>query len=166
MALLSILEYPDPRLRTVAERVTRFDAELARFIADLGETLHAAQAIGIAATQVNVHWRVIAIDVSKSADEPQVFINPTILAREQMALVEEGCLSLPGIYENVKRATQIRVRTHDASGASHELALEGLAAVCLQHEMDHLEGRLFVDRLSFFKRRRALMKLMQHRRAA
>lgn len=163
MALLNILEYPDPRLRTVAESVTCFDAQLASFLADLCETLHAAKAIGLAATQVDTHLRVVAIDVSQSHDEPRVFINPTILAREQIGLVEEGCLSLPGVYENVKRATRIRLRADDAGGASHEYELEGLAAVCVQHEMDHLEGKLFVDRLSFFKRRLAIRRLATER---
>jgi len=166
MARLSILEYPDPRLRTVAALVTRFDAELAGFIADLCETLQAARALGVAATQVDVHLRVVAIDVSQGAAEPRVFINPSILAREQIALVEEGCLSLPGLSANVKRATRLRVRADDASGSRHEHELEGLAAVCLQHEMDHLEGKLFVDRLSFFRRRRALKRLTQGLSAA
>jgi peptide deformylase len=128
--------------------------------------LQAARALGIAATQVDMHRRILAIEVSTGAEAPRVFINPVILAREQIGLVEEGCLSVPGIAANVKRATRICVRADDASGVSHEHELEGLAAVCVQHEMDHLEGRLFVDRLPFFQRRRALKKLTQGLNAA
>jgi peptide deformylase len=163
MARLTILEYPDARLTTVAARVTVFDAALGRLIEDLVETMYAAKGIGLAATQVDVHLRLIAIDVAEAADCPQVFINPEILASELPGLVEEGCLSLPGVYENVKRATRIRVRFQDRDGTVLERDLDGMAAVCVQHEMDHLQGKLFVDRLSFFKRRSAIKRLLASR---
>ncbi len=159
MARLEILEYPDPRLRKVADPVTRFDAGLSGLIDDLVETMQASQGIGLAASQVDVHLQVVVIDVAKQTAPPQVFINPQILSRDAIGIVEEGCLSLPGLYANVKRATQVRVRSFDRSGMAQESALNGLAAVCLQHEMDHLLGILFVDHLSFFKRRRAIKQL-------
>lgn len=159
MARLTILEYPDPRLTKIAAPVTQFDAALARLAQDLVETMYAARGIGLAATQVDVHLRLIAIDVSGDASRPQVFINPDIVASELPGVVEEGCLSLPGIYDNVERATRIRVRFRDVSGKALQEDLEDLAAVCVQHEMDHLQGKLFVDRLSFFKRRGALKRL-------
>ncbi len=159
VARLEILEYPDPRLRKIAEPVTRFDAGLTRFIDDLVETMHASRGIGLAATQVDVHLQIIAVDVSKQAEPPLIFINPLIEHRDAIGIVEEGCLSLPGLYAKVKRATQIRVRSVDRNGATRESELQGLAAVCLQHEMDHLVGVLFVDHLSFFKRRRAIKQL-------
>jgi peptide deformylase len=163
MGRLTILEYPDPRLTTVAAPVTVFDAALARLIDDLVETMYAARGIGLAATQVDVHSRLIAIDVSDGADRAQVFINPEILASDLPGMVEEGCLSLPGVYENVKRATRIRVRFQDPDGRFLEQDLDGMAAVCVQHEMDHLIGKLFVDRLSFFKRRSAIKRLAASR---
>jgi peptide deformylase len=166
MARLEILEYPDPRLRTIAAPVTRFDTGLAQLIADLVETMQASQGIGLAATQVNVHLQVVAVDVSQRAEPPLIFINPQIQSREALGLVEEGCLSLPGLYANVKRATQIRIRSVDPTGVRLESELRGLAAVCLQHEMDHLAGILFVDHLSFFKRRRAIKQLSAERHLA
>jgi peptide deformylase len=164
MARLTILEYPDERLRTVAKPVTAFDAALGQFCDDLLATMYAAQGIGLAATQVNVHWQVIAVDVSQAANQPLVLINPHIETRDKIGRVEEGCLSLPGVYADVERATQIQVRALDRAGNPCEYELEGMAAVCVQHEMDHLQGKLFVDHLSFFGRRRAIKKLTSLRR--
>jgi peptide deformylase len=166
MTRLAILEYPDERLRIIAKPVTRFDADLLRLIDDIVETMYASGGMGLAATQVDVHLQLVVIDVSGTASQPQVFINPRILTRDAIGWVEEGCLSLPGVYENVRRATRVRVRTLDGTGASHERDLEGLAAVCLQHEMDHLQGKLFVDLLSFFKRRRVVKRLNADRHAS
>jgi peptide deformylase len=165
MTRLAILEYPDERLRIIAKPVTQFDAGLLRLIDDILETMYATGGIGLAATQVDVHLQVVVLDVSGSASQPQVFINPRILRRADIGWVEEGCLSLPGVYENVRRATRVRVRTHDSAGAVQERDLEGMAAVCLQHEMDHLQGKLFLDLLSFFKRRRVVKRLNTERRS-
>ncbi len=164
MAKLTILEYPDPRLRTRAAPITRFDAALEQQIADLLETMYAAPGIGLAATQVDWHFQLLVIDVSEGKDEPQVFINPQILSAEGKAKGEEGCLSVPGIYDDVARAEKVRVRYLDASGATHERDLDGLLAICLQHEMDHLTGKLFVDYLSELKRQRIRKKLDKERR--
>jgi len=164
MALLQILEYPDPRLRTRAQPVTDFDAALKKIVEDLFETMYAAPGIGLAATQVDVHRRVIVIDISEERSEPLVFINPEILEREGVGTMEEGCLSVPGIFDEVKRAAKVRVRFRDRDGAAQERELEGLLAVCLQHEMDHLEGKLFVDYLSELKRERIRKKLEKDRR--
>jgi peptide deformylase len=164
MALLQILEYPDPRLRTRAQPVTDFDAALAKLIEDMFETMYAAPGIGLAATQVDEHRRLIVIDVSGERTEPLVFINPEILEREGVGTMEEGCLSVPGIFDEVKRAARVRVRFQDRNGAVEERELEGLLAVCLQHEMDHLDGKLFVDYLSELKRERIRKKLEKDRR--
>jgi peptide deformylase len=164
MALLTILEFPDPRLRTRATDVTEFDASLGRLIDDMFETMYKAPGIGLAATQVNVHKRLIVIDTSKENDDPQVFINPEILSRDGIEVTEEGCLSVPGIYEEVQRAERIRVRARDRHGATFERDLDGLLAVCLQHEMDHLQGKLFVDYLSDLKRERIRKKLERERK--
>jgi len=164
MARLTILEYQDPRLRTRAEPVTVFDPALQQLIEDMFETMYAAPGIGLAATQVNVHRRLIVIDVSKEANQPQVFINPEILSREGLGKVEEGCLSVPGIFDDIERAEKIRIRALDRSGVAYERDLEGMLAVCLQHEMDHLDGRLFVDYLSDLKRERIRRKLDKERR--
>ena len=164
MAQLTILEFPDPRLRTRAAPVEDFDASLARLVDDLLETMYAAPGIGLAATQVNVHLRLIVVDVSETRSEPQVFINPEILAREGAAQSEEGCLSVPEVYELVERAARVRVRAQDRHGACFERQLEGLSAVCVQHEMDHLEGKLFVDYLSSLKRERIRRRLEKERR--
>lgn len=166
MGRLTILEYPDPRLRTKARAVTTFDEALTRLIADMFETMYASRGIGLAASQVDVHVQVITIDISAQANAPQVYINPQILSRGHTGLVEESCLSLPGIVANVKRATHLQVRTHDSTGLLHDRDLEGLPAVCLQHEMDHLEGRLFVDHLSLFKRLGIRRRLGLTRRVA
>jgi peptide deformylase len=164
MALRTILEFPDPRLRTRAQPVTRFDAELGRVIDDMLETMYAAPGIGLAATQIDVHQRLIVIDISAEHDEPLVLINPEILAREGEASMEEGCLSVPGIFDEVKRSARVRVRAQDRSGQIFERDCEELLAVCIQHEMDHIEGRLFVDHLSQLKRERIRKKLEKERK--
>jgi peptide deformylase len=164
MARLTILEYPDPRLRTRAAPVVRFDAALKQQIADMFETMYAAPGIGLAATQVDWHHQLIVIDVSEGKNEPQVFINPAILSREGKATGEEGCLSVPGIYDDVARAERVRLRYQDADGGTHEREFDGLLAVCVQHEMDHLSGKLFVDYLSELKRQRIRKKLDRERR--
>jgi peptide deformylase len=164
MARLQILEFPDPRLRTRAQPVTTFDAQLRAFIGDMFETMYAAPGIGLAATQVNFHHRLIVIDVSEQKNAPFVFINPEIIALDGTATTEEGCLSVPGIFDEVKRAASVRVRAQDGRGATFERELDGLLAVCLQHEMDHLEGKLFVDYLSDLKRDRIRKKLEKERR--
>jgi peptide deformylase len=164
MARLAILEFPDPRLRTRAQPVERFDAALGTLIDDMLATMYAAPGIGLAATQVNVHRRLIVIDISENHDQPMVFINPVILERDGVEVSEEGCLSVPQIFEEVERAARVRVRAQDRQGQFFELELEGLLAVCLQHEMDHLEGKLFVDYLSALKRDRIRRKLEKNRR--
>lgn len=164
MALLPVLHFPDPRLRTVAEPVTEVDDSIRQLIDDLFETMYEAPGIGLAATQVDVHKRVLVVDTSESRDDPKAFINPEIIHRDGIETMEEGCLSVPGIYEKVERADHVRVRTLDRDGSTREEDLEGLAAVCLQHEMDHLEGKLFVDYLSELKRNRIRKKLEKHAR--
>jgi peptide deformylase len=164
MALLPILEFPDPRLRTRADPVRHFDARLSKLIEDLFETMYAAPGIGLAATQVDVHQRLIAIDISETRDQREVFINPQILSRDGVEVTEEGCLSVPTIFEEVERAARVRVRAQDRHGNTFERDLDGLLAVCLQHEMDHLEGKLFVDYLSSLKRDRIRRKLEKERR--
>ena len=164
MARLQILEYPDPRLRTRAKPVEVFDAALARQVEDMFETMYAAPGIGLAATQVDFHKRLIVMDVSEGKSNPQVFCNPEILTREGEGITEEGCLSVPGIFDEVKRAASIRARAQDVKGKVFEVDLDGLAAVCLQHEMDHLEGKLFVDYLSDLKRERIRKKLDKDRK--
>jgi peptide deformylase len=164
MARLSILEYPDPRLRTIAVPVTRFDAALKQQVEDMFETMYAAPGIGLAATQVDWHQQLIVIDVSEDQNERHVFINPEILEKTGKATGQEGCLSVPGIYDDVARAERVRVRYQDAAGATHEEWLEELLGVCLQHEMDHLNGKLFVDYLSDLKRQRIRKKLDKERR--
>ncbi len=164
MAIRTILEFPDQRLRTRAQPVTQFDAELGQLIDDMFETMYAAPGIGLAATQVDVHKRVVVIDVSEARNEPLVFINPEILAREGVEETEEGCLSVPGIFDEVKRAAKVRVRFQDRTGAVLERDFDGVLAVCVQHEMDHLEGKLFVDYLSDLKRQRIRKKLEKERK--
>ncbi len=164
MSRLTILEYPDPRLRTRAEPVKTFNAALRQLAADMLETMYAAPGVGLAATQVNVHQRMLVADVSETHDQPQVFVNPEILSREGVAVREEGCLSVPGIFDEVERAARIRVRAQDVEGQSFELDTDGLLAVCIQHEIDHLEGRLFVDYLSELKRQRIRKRLEKDRK--
>jgi|SRR5690349_13765043 len=164
MSRLQILEYPDPRLRTKAKPVEVFDAPLARLAEDMLETMYAAPGVGLAATQVDVHKRLIVMDVSEGKKNPLVFCNPEILTREGVGVTEEGCLSVPGIFDEVKRASIVRARAQDVKGKFFEIDLDGLAAVCLQHEMDHLEGKLFVDYLSDLKRERIRKKLDKDRK--
>jgi peptide deformylase len=164
MALLPILEFPDPRLRTRAEPVQQFDDALRQLVADMLQTMYVAPGIGLAATQVDVHRRLLVMDVSAEQDQPQVYINPEIVTRDGVEVSEEGCLSVPNIFEEVERAARIQVRAQDEHGAPFERELTGLAAVCLQHEMDHLAGKLFVDYLSGLKRERIRRKLEKERR--
>ncbi len=158
MAQLPILEYPDPRLRIRAKPVTEFDAELRQLAADLLETMYAAPGIGLAATQVDVHKRILVVDVSEERNEPYCLVNPEILEAEGQVTYEEGCLSVPDVFESVDRAERIRVSALDEHGEPIELEAEGLLAICIQHEMDHLEGKLFVDYLSALKRDRLKKK--------
>jgi len=164
MALLPILEFPDPRLRTRATPVTEVDASIRKLIDDMFETMYAAPGIGLAATQVNVHKRVLVVDVSQDRSAPLVLINPEIVSREGVEETEEGCLSVPGVYDKVTRAERIKVRTLDRAGKQIEIEADGLLAVCIQHEMDHLEGKLFVDYLSELKRTRIRKKLEKDRK--
>jgi peptide deformylase len=164
MALRTILEYPDPRLRTRAQPVRQFDVELAKLVDDMFETMYSAPGIGLAATQVDVHKRVIVIDVSKDHDQPLVFINPEILSREGEEVSEEGCLSVPENFAEVKRAAKVRVRWQGTHGEVSEREFDDLLAVCIQHEMDHLDGKLFVDYLSDLKRERIRKKLEKERK--
>ncbi len=166
MAKLEILEMPDPRLRTVAKPVENFDSGLSQLVDDMIETMYDARGIGLAATQVNVHRRLLVLDVSEAQDSPREYINPEIVETEGTETCEEGCLSVPGIYADVSRAEKIRVKAQDRNGEAFEETLDGMHAVCLQHEMDHLEGKLFVDYLSPLKRRMVLKKLEKARRQA
>lgn len=164
MALLPILEFPDPRLRTRAQPVAEVDAALRRLIDDMFETMYAAPGIGLAATQVNVHKRLLVIDISESRKEPLALVNPQVLERAGVEETEEGCLSVPGIYDKVTRAEKIRVRALDRNGKPIEFDADGLLAVCIQHEIDHLDGKLFVDYLSDLKRTRIRKKLEKERK--
>jgi peptide deformylase len=165
MALLDILCYPDPRLHTVAQPVQAVDDTLRAFIADMLETMYEAHGIGLAATQVNFHQRLIVIDVSEERDQPQVLINPELVWQsDDRVKGEEGCLSVPGIYDGVERARAIRVRALDANGQAREIEAEGLFAVCIQHEMDHLLGKVFVEYLSPLKQGRIKTKLLKAQR--
>lgn len=164
MSRLEILEFPDPRLRMVAKPVEKFDDALRTLIDDMIETMYEAQGIGLAATQVNVHRQFLVLDVSEAQDQPREYINPQILEKEGTEVCEEGCLSVPGIYAEVKRAEKIRIRAFDRNGEVFEEELEGMHAICLQHEMDHLKGRLFVDYLSPLKQRMVKKKLEKQRR--
>ena len=164
--LLPILEFPDPRLRKVASRVGSVTPESERLVRDMAETMYAAPGIGLAATQVNVHKRVIVLDISETRDQLRVFIDPEIVFAEGEAESEEGCLSVPGYYDKVARAARVRVRATAADGKPFELEAEGLLAVCIQHEMDHLLGKVFVDYLSPLKRARVSGKLRKKQRLA
>jgi len=166
MAILEILEFPDPRLRTVAKAVTEFNPALQRLVQDMTETMYTANGIGLAATQVNVHLQLLVLDVSDSRDQPKVYINPEILDRSGEQNCEEGCLSVPGVYAEVKRAENIQVRAFNFQGKSFEENLSGLHAICLQHEMDHLQGKLFVDYLSPLKRQMVRKKLEKQKKQA
>jgi peptide deformylase len=166
MALLNILHFPDPRLRTVAKPVTEFDGNLRQLVSDMFETMYEAPGIGLAATQVNTHIRLLVLDVSENRSRPRCLINPEILEAEGEEEMDEGCLSVPGFYEKVRRAEWIRVRAQDQFGETQEFEAEGLEAVCIQHEMDHLEGKLFVDYLSGLKRNRIRSKLVKMQKQA
>ena len=166
MAKLEILEFPDSRLRTVAKPVERFDAELQQLVDDMVETMYDAQGIGLAATQVNVHQRLLVLDVSENQDSPRVYVNPEIVTQYGEETCEEGCLSVPGIYAEVSRAERIRVAASTAAGEPFEEELQGLHAICVQHEIDHLDGKLFVDYLSPLKRRMVAKKLEKQRKVA
>lgn len=160
MALLNILNYPDRRLHTIAKPVERVDERIRQLVFDMGETMYAAPGIGLAATQVDVHERVIVIDLSETHDQLMAFINPEIIWTSELRQVsEEGCLSVPGIYDNVERFEQVRVRALNERGESFELEADGLLAACLQHEMDHLRGKVFVEYLSPLKQTRIKTKM-------
>ncbi|CAB3768660.1 peptide deformylase [Paraburkholderia solisilvae] len=160
MALLNILNYPDKRLHKVAKPVAAVDDRIRKLVANMAETMYAAPGVGLAATQVDVHERVIVIDVSEAHDELRVFINPEIVwSSDERKLSEEGCLSVPGIYDNVERAEKVRVRALNEKGETYEIDCEGLLAVCIQHEMDHLMGRVFVEYLSPLKQTRIKSKM-------
>lgn len=165
MAVMPILYYPDPRLNQVAARVERIDDEIRQLIKDMSETMYAAPGVGLAATQVDVHFRVIVIDISENRSQLRVFVNPELLSASGVADREEGCLSVPEVYEKVRRAERITVRAMDVEGRPYTLEADGLLAVCIQHEMDHLEGKVFVEKLSRLKqnRLRARMKKQERR---
>jgi peptide deformylase len=165
MAKLTILEYPDPRLRTKAAPVERVDAGLVQVIADMFETMYAAPGIGLAATQVDFHRRVVVVDVSEDKTKPLVFINPEIIERSGALEIEEGCLSVPGVFDTpTARSEKVRVRALGRDGKPFELEADGLLAICIQHELDHLDGKLFVDYLSELKRTRIRKKLEKDKR--
>jgi peptide deformylase len=160
MAILNILEFPDSRLRTIAKPVDVVDDSIRQLVDDMFETMYEAPGIGLAATQVNVHKRVVVMDLSEDRSEPRVFINPQIdMLTDEMEQYQEGCLSVPGFYENVDRPQKIRIKALDRDGKAYEEIAEGLLAVCIQHECDHLNGKLFVDYLSNLKRDRIKKKL-------
>ena len=165
MALLNILKYPDPRLHKVAVRVEKFDDSLKKLVRDMAQTMYDAPGVGLAATQVDVHKRVIVIDISESHDDLQVFINPEIIKSEGVQKCEEGCLSVPGVYEDVERAEKVWVRTWNEGGQPRTVEADGLFAVCIQHEMDHLVGRVFVEKLSRLKQMRIKGKIDKERRS-
>ena len=164
MAILTILNYPDPRLYTVAKPVKEVDATIRRLIGDMAETMYAAPGIGLAATQVDIHQQLILIDISEDKRDLQVFINPRIVSRSGSQDYEEGCLSVPGIYETVTRAEKITVEALDCDGMTFTLKAEGLLAVCIQHEMDHLLGKVFVEYLSPLKQTRIKNKMKKRQR--
>ena len=164
MAIRSILHYPDPRLRRRAEPVAAVTAEVRRLVDDMAETMYDAPGVGLAAIQISEPWRVVVIDISETRDRLQVFINPEILSDEGEQSFEEGCLSLPGIFEEVTRAARIRVRALDRDGQPFETDAEGLLATCLQHEIDHLDGKVFVDYLSRLKQSRIRKKIEKQQR--
>ena len=168
MSILQILEFPDPRLRKIAEPVTVFDEKLEVLIEDMLETMYEAQGIGLAATQINVHKRLLVIDVSENRDTPLVFINPEFdILEDELSEYDEGCLSVPGFYETVSRPRAVKIRAQDGKGEDFEIEAEGILATCIQHEIDHLDGKLFVDYLSNLKRQRIRSKLeKEHKKSA
>ena len=166
MSTLTILEFPDPRLRTKAEPVRVFDAALKQFVADMFETMYAANGVGLAATQVNVHQRVLVADMSDERNEPLALINAEILEKDGAQVYQEGCLSFPGIYADVTRALKVKVKAQDTDGKEFIVEAEGPLAVCIQHEMDHLAGKVFVDYLSPLKRNMLLKRMEKQRKQA
>lgn len=167
MAILKILHYPDPRLHTVAKPVVTVDDRIRQLVSDMAQTMYDAPGIGLAATQVDVHERVIVIDLSEEQNDLMVLINPEIVWRsDEIKTYEEGCLSVPGVFDEVKRAAQIRVKTLDLDGQVREFDADGLLAICVQHEIDHLDGKVFVERLSALKQSRIKTKLLKQKREA
>jgi peptide deformylase len=164
MAILDILHYPDKRLRTVAKPVEKVDASIKKLVDDMFETMYLAPGIGLAATQVNVHQQVIVIDISEEKNQPLCLINPEIIAEEGTESCDEGCLSVPEIYETVERSEKVTVKALDQNGDEYTLQADELLAVCIQHEMDHLKGKLFVDYLSPLKQQRIKKRLLKHQR--
>jgi peptide deformylase len=166
MAILDILQYPDTRLNTPAQRVEKLDAATRKLIDDMAETMYAAPGVGLAATQVDVHKQILVIDVSEDHSDLRVFVNPEVTRREGVAVNQEGCLSVPGIYDNVERAESITVTALDRNGARFTLNASGLLATCIQHELDHLQGKIFIDYLSDLKQNRVRAKLKKRQRKA
>lgn len=168
MSVLQILEFPDPRLRKIATPVTDYDEELEVLIKDMLETMYEAEGIGLAATQINVHKRLLVIDISENNDSPQVFINPSFeIIEDELVEYDEGCLSVPGFYETVSRPAVVRVTAQDQTGEQFSLSAEGMLSTCIQHEIDHLDGKLFVDYISVLKRQRIRSKLeKEHKKSA
>lgn len=164
MAILPILKYPDARLKQIAKPVTAFDGKLQRLVDDMAETMYAAPGIGLAATQVDVHQQVVVMDLSEDKNDRLVLINPVITHKDGVQVYEEGCLSVPGIYEKVERAEHVVLRYQDIRGAEQQLEADGLLAVCIQHELDHLNGKVFVEYLSQLKQTRIKNKLVKHAR--
>ena len=165
MAILNILRYPDPRLHKVAKPVTVFDARLEQLVADMAETMYDAPGIGLAASQVDVHEQLLLVDISETKDALVAYINPEIIwASEEMHVYEEGCLSVPGVYDGVERHTKVKVRALDVKGQPFEVDADGLLAVCIQHEMDHLKGKVFVEYLSPLKRNRIKTRMLKEER--
>jgi len=166
MAILEILQYPDPRLTVPAERVEKIDAATRKLIDDMAETMYTASGVGLAATQVDVHRQIIVIDVSEDKNDLRVFVNPEVIRREGVAVNQEGCLSIPGIYDNVERAESVTVTALDRNGSRFTLNASGTLATCIQHEMDHLTGKIFIDHLSELKQNRVRAKLKKRQRKA
>ena len=166
MSVLNIIEFPDPRLRVRAEPVSRFDAELKQFVADMFETMYAANGVGLAATQVAVNRQVLVADMSEERNQPLALVNPEILEKAGSQVYQEGCLSFPGIFADVTRALKIKVKAQDADGKEVLMDIEGPLAVCIQHEMDHLAGKVFVDHLSALKRSMLLKRMEKQRKQA
>jgi peptide deformylase len=167
MSILNILRYPDPRLHKIAKPITVFDDRLKKLVADMAETMYHAPGVGLAASQVDVHERLVVIDVSENNAQLQVFINPEITwASEEKKVYDEGCLSVPGIYDGVERPAEVKVRAFDVDGKAFEIHADGLLAVCIQHEMDHLMGKVFVEYLSPLKRNRIKTKMLKEEREA
>src|SRR6187402_1231197 len=166
MPILEILQYPDPRLNIPAQRVEKIDASVRRLIDDMVETMYAAPGVGLAASQVDAHLQIVVIDVSEDRSDLRVFINPEVTRREGLAVNQEGCLSVPGVYDNVERADSVTVTALDRNGSRFTLNASGLLATCIQHELDHLQGRVFVERLSELKQNRIRAKLKKRQRKA